>query len=216
MSEDHVSDSTDWISTSLASLAQVEAALRCQVCKDFYKTPMITACCHTFCSICIRRALSSDGRCPVCRSPEQELKLRSNWSMEETVTAFSQARESTLRIAREFENVGDFSKRKFDDNEATSPQESHPKRMRTSARLSRRRTEDVSTTTAPEREINDTTDEEAALEDGGRETGDRSRDDKEYTPGNGKANPTEQLLWYSDNQNKKKIASFPARCVRGR
>lgn len=97
---DDVADSTDWLSTPLSGLSAVEAALRCQVCKDFYKTPMLTSCNHTFCSVCIRRALSNDGRCPLCRASEQELKLRSNWSMEETVEAFVKTRRDVLQLAR--------------------------------------------------------------------------------------------------------------------
>jgi DNA repair protein Rad18 len=98
--KDEVSDSTDWLTTPLESFAPVDAALRCQVCKEFYKTPMITSCSHTFCSLCIRRCLSSDGKCPTCRAPEQELKLRSNWVIEELVDAFERARPKALEFAR--------------------------------------------------------------------------------------------------------------------
>ncbi|KAI0198093.1 DNA repair protein rad18 [Astrocystis sublimbata] len=98
---DSVADSTDWLTTPLSGLAAVEAALRCQICKDFYRTPMLTSCNHTFCSLCIRRALSSDGKCPLCRAGEQEMKLRSNWSMEEVVAAFTNARAQVLGFARQ-------------------------------------------------------------------------------------------------------------------
>lgn len=95
-----VSDSSDWLGTPLALFAAVEAALRCHVCKDFYTTPMITSCSHTFCSICIRRCLSNDGKCPTCRALDQELKLRSNWDMETAVDAFQRARQAGLEYAR--------------------------------------------------------------------------------------------------------------------
>ncbi|QPH04595.1 hypothetical protein C2857_001730 [Epichloe festucae Fl1] len=134
---DNVPDSTDWLATPLACLAMVDAALRCQVCKDFYQTPMITSCSHTFCSLCIRRALSSDGKCPLCRAPEQELKLRSNWSMEETVEAFSKARPTALTLARTLTSGPYSSKRKtpeYDYCDPSLPQ--RHKRKRTSARLS--------------------------------------------------------------------------------
>lgn len=91
-----VSDSTDWLDTPLAGFAPVDAALRCQVCKDFYKTPMITSCSHTFCSLCIRRCLANDGKCPACRSTEQENKLRSNWAVESIVEEFLRARPAGL------------------------------------------------------------------------------------------------------------------------
>ncbi|PHH60834.1 hypothetical protein CDD81_1131 [Ophiocordyceps australis] len=137
MSAQEIPDSTDWLATPLSGLAAVEAALRCQVCKDFYKTPMMTSCSHTFCSLCIRRALSSDGRCPLCRAMEQELKLRSNLSLEEAVEAFTHARSVILPFASEaLAPSPSPRKRRQSQQEAQSP----PKRLRTSARLSKNRT----------------------------------------------------------------------------
>ncbi|KND91627.1 Postreplication repair E3 ubiquitin-protein ligase rad18 [Tolypocladium ophioglossoides CBS 100239] len=142
MPVDDVPDSTDWLSTPLSGLAAVEAALRCQVCKDFYKTPMVTSCSHTFCSLCIRRALSNDGKCPLCRAPEQELKLRSNWSVEETAEAFSKARPAALHLARTALFGNRSPKRKADGQESLERHVAlEPKRLRTSARLSKNRAE---------------------------------------------------------------------------
>ncbi|KAM3507350.1 hypothetical protein MY10362_001803 [Beauveria mimosiformis] len=140
MPVDDVADSTDWLSTPLSGLSAVESALRCEVCKDFYKTPMITSCAHTFCSICIRRALSNDSKCPLCRATDQELKLRSNWSMEQTVAAFSKAREEALKFARcASVDKKQPPKRKADGADDSSSQpEPHSKRLRSSARLSSR------------------------------------------------------------------------------
>jgi hypothetical protein len=129
-----VSDSTDWLQTPLRSLAPVDSALRCQVCKDFYNTPMITSCSHTFCSICIRRCLSNDGRCPACRTQDQELKLRFNGAMEELVEAFKAARPEVLEHARKPSVVvADVPKRRreADVEEVESPPK---KRTRSSAR----------------------------------------------------------------------------------
>jgi E3 ubiquitin-protein ligase RAD18 len=95
----NVSDSTDWIGTPLAVLEHVDSALRCQVCKDFYKTPMTTSCLHTFCSICIHRCLASDGQCPACRTKDQASKLKSNWVLEQVVDAFKHARPVALGYA---------------------------------------------------------------------------------------------------------------------
>ncbi|KAK3182089.1 E3 ubiquitin-protein ligase rad18 [Lecanicillium sp. MT-2017a] len=139
MPVDDVADSTDWLSTPLSGFAAVESALRCEVCKDFYKTPMITTCSHTFCSICIRRALSSDGKCPLCRAPDQELKLRSNWSMEETVESFTKARQSALDLARNANAASKRSpKRKVEEAHAADNTAPNAKRLRSSARLSSR------------------------------------------------------------------------------
>lgn len=96
-----VSDPTDWLGTPLASLMPVEQSLRCHVCKDFYNSPMVTSCCHTFCSLCIRRALASDGKCPLCRATDQESRLRGNWAIREAVESFMRGRDAMLSLARE-------------------------------------------------------------------------------------------------------------------
>ncbi|OJD35677.1 postreplication repair e3 ubiquitin-protein ligase rad18 [Diplodia corticola] len=95
-----IPDSTDWLGTALADFAPFESALRCQVCKDFFDTPMMTSCSHTFCSLCIRRCFAADGRCPTCRATDQDSKLRRNWTAQELVDAFQRARPGALELAR--------------------------------------------------------------------------------------------------------------------
>lgn len=95
-----VPDPTDWQGTALQGFASVETPMRCQVCKEFMTTPMITSCGHTFCSVCIRRCLANDGLCPACRTPDQELKLRINKSMEEVIESFQRVRKPALEVAR--------------------------------------------------------------------------------------------------------------------
>lgn len=114
-----ISDPTQWLETPLSLLAPLESALRCQVCKEFFNNPVITSCCHTFCSLCIRRCLSAEGKCPACRSPDQELKLRRNWAVQELVDAFQTARPSVLdfskkpaQLAQAEEQVGEPSNKK--------------------------------------------------------------------------------------------------------
>ncbi|TIA29392.1 DNA repair protein rad18 [Aureobasidium pullulans] len=97
--DNELSDPSDWLNTSLPPFSALENSLRCQVCKDFYTTPMVTTCSHTFCSICIRRCLSVDGKCPACRANDQASKLRRNWALEEVVGAFKTARPVALEIA---------------------------------------------------------------------------------------------------------------------
>ena len=139
MNDHEVPDATDWLSTPLESLAAVDASLRCQVCKDFYKTPMMTSCSHTFCSECIRRVLATEARCPLCRAHEQELRLKSNWALEETVEAFARARTELLTVARNAASGARSPKRKAqeDPSESTTPPDT--KRLRTSVRLSKSR-----------------------------------------------------------------------------
>ena len=95
-----IPDSTDWLNTPLSLVAPLESSLRCQVCKDFYDNPVITSCSHTFCSLCIRRCLSTEGKCPACRSSDQELRLRRNWAVQELVDSFKNARAAMLSLAR--------------------------------------------------------------------------------------------------------------------
>lgn len=95
-----VSDPTDWSETSLPAFAPVDAAIRCQVCKDFFTNAVITSCAHTFCSLCIRRCLAADGRCPSCRANEQDVRLRRNVAVQELTDAFVAARPQALRLAQ--------------------------------------------------------------------------------------------------------------------
>jgi E3 ubiquitin-protein ligase RAD18 len=103
-----VPDSTDWLNTPLAALADLESALHCQICKEFFDTPMITSCSHTFCSRCIRTA---DGRCPACRASDQASKLRNNWQLQEVVSTFLVARPQAIKIAREERDKADDTKK---------------------------------------------------------------------------------------------------------
>lgn len=116
-----VPDPSDWLQTSLSQLGPVEQALRCQVCKDFFDTPMITSCSHTFCSLCIRRCLTTDGRCPACRAQDQAIKLRLNSTVQELVDAFKVARPVVLQFGQSLKPAkkgsGQSKKRKIFDSE---------------------------------------------------------------------------------------------------
>ncbi len=140
-----VADSTDWLETPFSVLAPVEAALRCQVCKDFYTTPMVTSCSHTFCSLCIRRCLSNDGKCPTCRTSEQEFKLRRNWNIEEAVDAFQKARSVLMGHARTLtatkSPVSPTKRKTLEAEVGTEDDATTRKRTRTSSRLAGKQTE---------------------------------------------------------------------------
>ncbi|KAL8942290.1 MAG: hypothetical protein Q9216_001763 [Gyalolechia sp. 2 TL-2023] len=116
-----IADPSDWLKSTVPKLAPVESALRCQVCKDFFDTPMITSCSHTFCSLCIRRCLTNDGKCPACRAPDQELRLRRNWALQELVDAFQLARPSltslTICQVEQLKARKPRGKRKLDDTD---------------------------------------------------------------------------------------------------
>ncbi|KJR87910.1 E3 ubiquitin-protein ligase RAD18 [Sporothrix schenckii 1099-18] len=181
-----VADSTDWLTTTLSCLMPVEQALRCHVCKDFYNSPMITSCNHTFCSLCIRRCLSVDGKCPLCRMTDQESKLRGNWALREAVDAFCKARPATLEVAqkplpRAKSPTPPQSKRKGTD-EATASQPSGSqqtppaKRTRTSARLSKTKAAEAVTTIAQD---------EVQVEVPDSDSNSRDSGDMDYEPDDG-------------------------------
>lgn len=130
-----VSDPTDWQGTPLASLTQVEHSLRCHVCKDFFESPMITTCCHTFCSLCIRRALGTDAKCPLCRTTDQVSSLRVNHAIREAVDVFTGSRDAMLQFARQAAaGVPATTPKRKADQEADET--SIPKRTRMSTRSS--------------------------------------------------------------------------------
>ncbi|KAF2772893.1 DNA repair protein rad18, partial [Teratosphaeria nubilosa] len=95
-----IPDATDWLNTPLRQFSDLESALHCEICKEFYDTPMITSCSHTFCSKCIRTSLSADGKCPACRTADQASKLRNNWALQTVVATFLAARPEALSLAR--------------------------------------------------------------------------------------------------------------------
>ncbi|KAK7538322.1 uncharacterized protein J3D65DRAFT_569733, partial [Phyllosticta citribraziliensis] len=146
-----LNDSTDWLSTALPSFAQLENALRCQVCKDLFNTPMITSCSHTFCSLCIRRCFADDGKCPTCRTSDSDSRLRRNWTAQEMVDVWHASRKKALDLAS---SAGDpapppqAKKRKLEvpDSEYEDGEEevARPRRKtRSSARQSRANTREV-------------------------------------------------------------------------
>ena len=147
-----VSDTSDWLQTSLSQLGPVEQALRCQVCKDFFDTPMITSCSHTFCSLCIRRCLTTDGRCPACRTQDQAMKLRLNSTVQELVDAFKAARPAILLFVQNVEaakgGIVEVKKRKIDDTDMEEDKDEHEEDMDHSLRRrkvkSRRRRRSIS------------------------------------------------------------------------
>lgn len=117
-----IPDSTDWLNTPLKDFSTLENALHCEICKEFYDTPMITSCSHTFCSKCIRTALSTDGRCPACRAQDQASKLRNNYVLQEIVARFLVARPSALEVARrerESEEAESGKRKKFGKRKRT-------------------------------------------------------------------------------------------------
>ncbi|KAJ5457928.1 hypothetical protein N7475_009316 [Penicillium sp. IBT 31633x] len=173
-------DSTDWLETPLSLLAPFESSLRCQVCKDFFDNPVITSCSHTFCSLCIRRCLSAEGKCPACRSSDQELKLRRNWAVQELVDAFMTARPSVLGLARkETERIswgeGEIEKPAQKKRKLNPVQEEEAQVPDTSSQGRQTRSQKSTNSYAEQRAVSNSVPE--VVED--------SQDDEEYVPEDG-------------------------------
>ena len=130
-------DSTDWIKTTLPSFEPLEAALRCEICKEFYNNPVITSCHHTFCSICIRRCITADGKCPSCMTVCSSDKLAPNIAIREVVTRFQEARPKAMELARADKAetaAGSKKKRKLDDTDIDDDNERHTRSRTTRSR----------------------------------------------------------------------------------
>ena len=141
---DAITDPTDWADTAVTSLQPVASALRCQVCKEFFTNPVITTCAHTFCSICIRRCLTPDGKCPTCRAEDQPIRLRRNVVVEEVVSAFQAARPEILQMGKEVLTVRQGGeapslKRKLEDVSIVEDEEESGPRTRRKTRSQNRR-----------------------------------------------------------------------------
>ncbi|KAK9386113.1 hypothetical protein V1515DRAFT_616828 [Lipomyces mesembrius] len=101
-----ISDPSDWTGTRLPSLLMLDSSLRCRICKDFFKSPFMTECAHTFCSLCIRKCIASTPTseaacCPICRAPVLEIRLRRNQVVEDLVEWFENARAAIMTTAKE-------------------------------------------------------------------------------------------------------------------
>ncbi|KAH3909478.1 hypothetical protein HBH56_157040 [Parastagonospora nodorum] len=135
-------DSTDWIATSLPQFESLEAALRCEVCKEFLSNPVITSCSHTFCSICIRRCIATDGKCPSCKTACSSDKLAPNIAVREVVMRFQEARPKALEMARvdkeEQAHSASNKKRKLDETDIEDGEPTRQTRSRQTRSRGRR------------------------------------------------------------------------------
>ncbi|AQZ13751.1 RAD18 (YCR066W) [Zygosaccharomyces parabailii] len=91
-----VTDPTDFRQTAIPQLAQLDTLVRCHICKDFLKVPVLTPCCHTFCSLCIREYLTREPKCPLCLNDLRESSLRSEFLVNEIIGSFKSVRKALL------------------------------------------------------------------------------------------------------------------------
>lgn len=111
---EEVTDPSDWSKCEFPELADLDSYLRCQVCKDFLKAPVLTTCGHTFCSICIRRSITESNKCPVCLEETYESGLRKVLLLDNIVRWFSQNRKE-LQDKLQPEHINDSQEQENSD-----------------------------------------------------------------------------------------------------
>lgn len=92
----NVSDATDFSHTSIPQLSQLDTLVRCHICKELLKIPVLTPCGHTFCSLCIREYLTREPKCPLCLSELRESNLRSEFLVSEIIESYRSVRDALL------------------------------------------------------------------------------------------------------------------------
>lgn len=105
-----ITDDSDFAQTAIPQLTQLDKLLRCHICKEFLRVPVLTPCGHTFCSLCIRQYLRQDPKCPLCLNELRESSLRSEFLVGEIVEIHKSSRQALLDILNEYsrtESKGD-------------------------------------------------------------------------------------------------------------
>ncbi|KAI8080793.1 uncharacterized protein B0P05DRAFT_539641 [Gilbertella persicaria] len=81
-------------------LAGMTRELNCSSCFSLFNTPTITYCGHTFCSACIKNAITTNSCCPLCQEPLTLDQLSNSVRLQSIVTELSKLRD---QFQREFE-----------------------------------------------------------------------------------------------------------------
>ncbi|CAH2352209.1 postreplication repair E3 ubiquitin-protein ligase Rad18p [[Candida] railenensis] len=102
---ENVTDPTDWNSSQIPDLTDLDSLLRCFICKEFLRAPVMTGCNHTFCSQCIREYLITNSHCPLCDSEQYESNLKRVIQLEEVVLCYSKVRSTLLSCLKLPEEV---------------------------------------------------------------------------------------------------------------
>ncbi|KAF3938077.1 hypothetical protein ABW19_dt0204493 [Dactylella cylindrospora] len=146
-----IPDPTDWLKTSVPGLQALETALRCQVCKEFFTAPMVTSCGHTFCSLCIRKCLSTSQKCPTCMTTDEPSRLRKNTVVQDLLSHFVSVRDQMLEhlAIKEVEEKPDEAEREEDGRRALKrnsydPEEDESDNTQVQRRGKRRKQEQLS------------------------------------------------------------------------
>ncbi|KAI7898100.1 uncharacterized protein BX663DRAFT_490365 [Cokeromyces recurvatus] len=89
-------DPTEFTTTPFQLL---DEHLRCPICKELFNTTiMLSTCSHSFCTLCIRRSLSTEQICPKCRKPAYENSLIHNYDLDNVVRLWRESRKLFLEL----------------------------------------------------------------------------------------------------------------------
>lgn len=91
-----LTDASDFAQSAVPQLSQLDKLLRCHICKEFLRVPVLTPCGHTFCSLCIRQYLRQDSKCPLCLNELRESSLRSEFLINEVIEVYKSSRPKLL------------------------------------------------------------------------------------------------------------------------
>lgn len=95
-----ISSAKDW-PESWKDLQTIDSLLRCSICGEFFKnTTFIPSCSHNYCSLCVRRYLSGNSKCPICGVNVQESQLENNRIIDEIVKSFVKIRSRLLEVVK--------------------------------------------------------------------------------------------------------------------
>lgn len=102
----NISDPSDFKTTKLPNLAELDLLKRCFICKDFFQAPVtISTCHHIYCSQCIREHLLRNSSCPICKCEVFESNLRPDPLLEDIVRCYKILRPQLLMLLKKNDPV---------------------------------------------------------------------------------------------------------------
>lgn len=117
----NVTDPSDFRSSQIPKLTELDALQRCFICKEFMKAPMTTSCNHTFCSHCIRGYIVVNSSCPLCKTEQFESNLKKVILLEEIINCYVALRQDLLKHVRKDEPIVEVKQEIIDISDEEPP-----------------------------------------------------------------------------------------------